>query len=70
MVMTAFVTIAMRGEKPGGKGEAALMRADNGAAVTWVKRCRGVGKKQARVGAVMRMMGKVFFTGMAHTGVQ
>ena len=57
MVMTAFVMVDMRGERPGRKGEAVLMRADNEAAVTWVKRCRGGGKKQARVGALMRMMG-------------
>jgi len=57
MVVTAFVMVDMRGERPGRKGEAVLMRADNEAAVTWVKRCRGGGKKQARVGALMRMMG-------------
>ena len=32
------------------------MRADNEAAVAWVKRCQGRGKKQVRVGALMRMM--------------
>ena len=33
------------------------MRADNEAAVTWVRSCHGGGKKQAREGASMRIMG-------------
>ena len=44
-------------ERPVRKGEAVLVRADNETAVTWGKRCRGGGKKQALVGALMRMMG-------------
>ena len=57
MVMTAHVMVDMRAERPVRRGEAALMRADNEAPVAWVKRCRGGGKKQVRVGALMRMMG-------------
>ena len=57
MVMTAHVMVDMRGERPVRKREAATMRADNEAAVTWVKRCPGGRKKQVRVGALMRMMG-------------
>ena len=57
MVMAAYVMVDMRGDRPVRKGEAVLMRADNEAAVAWVKRCRGGGKKQARVGALMTMMG-------------
>ena len=56
MVMTAYVMIDIRGERPARRGEAVLMRADNEAAVAWVKRCQGRGKKQVRVGALMRMM--------------
>ena len=33
------------------------MTAEYEAAVTWVKKCRGGGKKLARVGALMRTMG-------------
>ena len=57
MAMTAYVMIDMKGERPRRRGEAVLVRADNEAAVTWVRRCRGGGKKQARVGALMRIMG-------------
>ena len=57
MVMTAYVMIDMKGERPRRRGEAVLMRADNEAAVTWVRRCRGGGKKQARLGALMRIIG-------------
>ena len=39
MVMTAYVMIVMRGERPRRRGEAVLMRADNEAAVTWVRWC-------------------------------
>ena len=56
-VVTAFVMVDMRGERPGRKGEAVLMRAENEAVVTSAKRCRGGDKKQARVGALMRKMG-------------
>ena len=57
MVMTAYVTIDMNGERPYTRiGEAVLMRADNEAAVIRVKICRGGGKKQARVGALIKMM--------------
>ena len=41
MVMTAYVMIDMKGERPRRIGEAVLMRADNEAAVTWVKRFCG-----------------------------
>ena len=47
----------MKGERPVRRGEAILMRADNEAAVAWVKRCREGGKRQVRVGALKRMMG-------------
>ena len=56
-VMTAYVTIDMKGESPLRRGEVAQMRADNEAAVTWVRSCHGGGKKQAREGASMRIMG-------------
>ena len=56
-VMTAYFTIDTKRERPLKSGEAALMRADNEAAVTWVRSCHGAGKKQARVGASMRIMG-------------
>ena len=42
MVLTALVMLDMRGERPGRKGEEVSMRAENEAAVTWVKRWRGV----------------------------
>ena len=43
MVMTAYVMVDMRGERAVRKGEAVLMRADNEAAVSRVKRYRGRG---------------------------
>ena len=49
VVMTAYVVIDMRREKPCRRGEAVMMRAKNEAAATWVRRCRGGRKKQARV---------------------
>ena len=54
MVMTAYVMVDMRKERLVRKGEAVLTRADNEAAVARVERCRVGGKKQARVGALMR----------------
>ena len=66
-VVTAFGMADMRGERPGGTGADVLMRADNEAAVTWVDRVSsGGGRKQARVGALMRMM--VVVSGTARTG--
>ena len=56
-MMTAYVMIDMKGERPRRRGEAVLMRADIEATVTWVKRCRGGRKKQARVWSLMRIMG-------------
>ena len=44
MLMTAYVMIDMEGERPRRRGEAVLIRADNEAAVTWVRRCRGGGE--------------------------
>ena len=38
MVMTAYVMVDMRKEKPVQKGEAVLVRADNEVAVAWVMR--------------------------------
>ena len=49
--------VDMRGERPVRKREAVLMRADNEAAVAWVRRCRGGGKTKVRLGTVMRMIG-------------
>ena len=49
MVRTAFVMIGRRGERPRRRVDSVLVRADNEAAVTWVRRCRRGGKKKARV---------------------
>ena len=38
MVMTAYVMVGVRKEKPVQKGEAVLVRADNEVAVAWVMR--------------------------------
>ena len=63
MLMTAYVMIDMNGERPRRRGEAVLMRADNEAVVTWVRRFRGGKGKQARVGALMRIMGALVAKG-------
>ena len=57
MLMTAHVMIDMKGEGPRRRGEAVLMTAENEAAVTWLRRCRRGGEKQASVGALMTIMG-------------
>ena len=57
MVMTAYVAVDMRGGRSVRRGEAVLIRAETEPAVAWVKRCRGGGKNQVRVGALVRMMG-------------
>ena len=57
MVMIAFGMGDMRRERPLRKGEAVLISAVNEAAVAWVKRWRGGGQKQARAGALMRIIG-------------
>ena len=41
MLMTGYVMIDMKGEISRSRGEAVLMRADNEAGVTGVRRCRG-----------------------------
>ena len=41
MVMKAYVMVDMRRERTVREGEAVLMRANNEAAVTWVKRSEG-----------------------------
>lgn len=62
-VLTAFVMIKLRGDRPKREGEAVLIRADNSATVTWIGRCKGGTKGMARVGAVMRMMGALEIEG-------
>ena len=41
IVMTSYVMVDMRGERPVRRGEAFLMRGDNEAAVAWAKRFQG-----------------------------
>ena len=41
MVMTAYVIIVMRGDKPDREGATVLMRGDNSSAVQWVINCKG-----------------------------
>ena len=58
MVVSAYVLVEMKEEGRDRKGEAVLMRADNDdSAVSWVKKCQGRKKDNARVGALMRWMG-------------
>ncbi|CAB1108020.1 unnamed protein product [Ectocarpus sp. CCAP 1310/34] len=38
MVMTAYVMVISRGDRPEREGEAVMMRADNESAVSWVKK--------------------------------
>lgn len=45
------------GGRPGRRGETVMMRADNDNAVAWVKMCSVEDRTNARVGALMRMMG-------------
>ncbi|CAB1100196.1 unnamed protein product [Ectocarpus sp. CCAP 1310/34] len=74
MVMTTYVMVISRGDRPEREGEAVIMRADNQNAVSWVKKCGGAGKKKARIGALMRVIGSLgddwglVFSGEACTG--
>ena len=74
MVMAAYVMVDMKRERPRIRGETVLMRADNEAAVTWVRLRRRGGKKQARVGALTRITGALeakgggVFSGKAFAG--
>jgi len=46
MVMTAYVMVISRGDRPEREGEAVMMRADNESAVSWVKEeVRGRGER-------------------------
>ena len=56
MVMTAFVMIVIKKDKPGRVGEPVLMRGDSSSAVQWVKNCKG-GKGEVRSGGMMRFFG-------------
>ena len=56
MVMTAFVMIVIRKDRPGRVGEPVLMRGDSSSAVQWVKNCKG-GKGEVRSGGMMRILG-------------
>ena len=57
VVVSAYVLVEMTEDRPGRKGEAVMMRADNTRAVGWVWTCRGGKKDKARVGALMRWLG-------------
>ena len=57
VVVSAYVLVEMTEDRPGRKGEAVMMRADNTRAVGWVRTCRGGKKDKARVGALMRWLG-------------
>ena len=57
VVVSAYVLVEMTEDRPGRKGEAVMMRADNTRAVGWVRKCRGGKKDKARVGALMRWLG-------------
>ena len=58
IVMTTFVMVDVSAERPVRKGDAVPTRVDNEAAIAWVQICRrGRGERQARVGALIRMVG-------------
>ena len=59
IMRTAFVMLNTRGERPCRRGESVLVTADNEAAGTWVRSCRGGEKKKARLRALMRMVGEL-----------
>lgn len=50
--------VEIKGDRPEAKGEATMMRADNESAVAWVKKCRGWGSRDARLGALTRGRGE------------
>ena len=56
IVITAYVMIVMRGDKPERKGATVLMREDNSSAVQWMIYCKGRGKEEVRAGALMRIL--------------
>ena len=56
MVMTAFVMIVIRKDRPGRVGEPVLMRGNTWSAVQRVKNCKG-GKGEVRSGEMMRILG-------------
>ena len=56
IMRTAFVMLNTRGERPCRRGESVLVTSDNEAAGTWVRSCRGGGKKEARLRTLMRMV--------------
>ena len=58
MVMTAFVMIVIREDRPGRGGEPVLMRGDSSSAVRWVKICKG-GKGGVRSGGMNENFGGV-----------
>ena len=56
MVMTAFVMIVIRKDRPGRVGEPVLMTGDSSSTVQWVKNYKG-GKGEVRWGGMMRIFG-------------
>lgn len=70
MLTTVFVVIDRKGDRPSRKGAVVLMSAENESAVTWVRSCcGGWSKKQARGGALMRMIGALETTGGVKQGM-
>ena len=57
MVMTAYVVVAMRGDKPDREGATVLMLGDNSSAVQWVINCKRGRKEKVRAGALVRILG-------------
>ena len=62
MVMTAFVIIVIRRDRPGRVGETVLMRGNSSSAAQWVNNCKG-GKGEVRSGGMMRILGVLEQTG-------
>ena len=57
MVLTAWVTHELVGDRPESKGDPILMRGRNFAAVTWANRCDGARDK--RTGLMIRILGRL-----------
>ena len=55
MVVTAYVMVAVKGDRPAVHGEPVLMRGDSMSAVTWVNRCGGT--RNPRAAFIMRWLG-------------
>ena len=55
MVNSAWAPVSSCAERPSPTGDCVLLRADNEAAVQWVRRCRG--GKEPRSGALMPLIG-------------